>query len=134
MLGWRSWTARVVLVGASLSLVTPAAHAESKNAKIFLVTSSYGVMAGSLTGLASLAFYEDPGNHMKNIAVGASLGLYAGIILGAYMAYVLPDLNKPSKHEPDSFDLEGQLPDPKWVPYVTQGSKGDISGGLALRF
>ncbi len=55
--------------------------------KAFVLTSTYGVLAGSLTGLASLAFYKTASAHTRNIAVGASLGLYTGIFLGAYIVY-----------------------------------------------
>ena len=54
----------------------------------FMLTATYGVIAGSLTGLASLAFYKEAGAHTRNIAMGASLGLYVGLLLGAYVVYV----------------------------------------------
>lgn len=52
--------------------------------------TTYGVLAGTLVGVASLAFTSQPGDNLKNIAKGASLGLYAGILLGAYVVYVVP--------------------------------------------
>ena len=55
-----------------------------------MLTSTFGVMAGTLTGLASLAFYKSPGDHLRNVSVGASLGLYTGIFLGAYLVYFQP--------------------------------------------
>ncbi len=44
-------------------------------------------------GVASLAFSDDPGSKMNNIARGASLGLYAGIGFGLYVVYGNPDGN-----------------------------------------
>ncbi len=66
----------------------------------FMLTTTYGVIAGSLTGLASLAFYEKPGDHTRNIAVGASLGLYVGLLLGAYVVY-FPALKSSSSDDSD---------------------------------
>ena len=95
-------------------------------------------MAGGLTGLASLAFFEDPGNHLKNVAVGASIGLYAGILLGAYMIYVVPEQNKPRpKHEElDSFELDSRLDVPagRPLPYVVMGDNGALTGGFSMKF
>ncbi len=50
-------------------------------AKAFLVITGYGAGGGALLGVASLAF----GSSTKAIAKGASLGLYAGILFGAYV-------------------------------------------------
>jgi hypothetical protein len=66
--------------------------------KAFVLTSTYGVIAGALTGLASLAFYHTASDHTRNVAIGASLGLYTGILLGAYIVYG-PMLNQPSTGE-----------------------------------
>ncbi len=49
--------------------------------KAFLVVSGYGAAGGALLGLASMAF----GGSGRAIAQGASLGLYAGMIFGAYI-------------------------------------------------
>lgn len=56
----------------------------------FVMSCTYGVLAGTLVGAATLAFTENPGDHLRNVAKGASLGLYAGILLGAYVVYVVP--------------------------------------------
>jgi len=50
-------------------------------AKAFLTIAGYGTAGGALLGFASLAF----GNSTRAIAKGASLGLYAGILFGAYV-------------------------------------------------
>lgn len=54
----------------------------------------YGVLAGTLVGAASLAFTEDPGNNLNHVARGASLGLYTGILLGLYVVYIVPGMDK----------------------------------------
>lgn len=70
-----------VLILASGLILSPV-RAGANPMKEFLVTCAYGTAAGALLGLASLAFTEDPGGKINNVARGASLGLYAGIALG----------------------------------------------------
>lgn len=53
----------------------------------FVMSCSYGVLAGTLVGAASLAFSDRPGDNLNKIARGASIGLYAGILLGLYVVY-----------------------------------------------
>ncbi len=50
-------------------------------AKAFLTIVGYGTVGGALLGAASMAF----GNSTRNMAMGASIGLYAGIIFGTYV-------------------------------------------------
>ena len=72
-----------------LSLST--ARAQSGNPeKEFIMSCTYGVLAGTLVGAASLAFTDKPGDNLQRVARGASLGLYAGIALGYYTVYYLP--------------------------------------------
>ncbi len=59
------------------------AHADAT--RDFLVSCSYGVLAGTMVGAATLAFTDRPGENLNKVARGASLGLYAGILLGAYI-------------------------------------------------
>jgi hypothetical protein len=100
----------------------------------FLLTSTYGVLAGTLTGLASLAFYGEPGEHGRNVAMGASLGLYVGLLLGAYLVYA-PSLAAPStdseSDEPEVDDADpmnlGVLP--SWDPV-----KSTMQLGLVYKF
>lgn len=49
--------------------------------KAFLTIVGYGAAGGAILGAASLAF----GGSSRNIAQGASLGLYAGILFGTYV-------------------------------------------------
>lgn len=69
----------------------PAQAAENPNqAREFIMSCTYGVMAGTLVGAASLAFVDRPGENLQRVARGASLGLYTGIFLGWYTVYYLP--------------------------------------------
>ena len=62
----------------------------SASGKEFLTSCTYGVLAGSLVGAASLAFTDQPGQNLQRVARGASLGLYSGILLGLYVVYIIP--------------------------------------------
>ena len=46
----------------------------------------YGTMSGVIIGAASLAFVSRPLTKLRSIAIGASLGLYVGILLGGLVA------------------------------------------------
>jgi hypothetical protein len=59
--------------------------------KEFVTACTYGVLAGTLVGTATLAFEEKPGDNLQNVARGASIGLYSGILLGLYVVYIVPD-------------------------------------------
>lgn len=66
-------------------------NVENKMAmKEFVRSCTYGVLAGTLVGAATLAFTEQPGENINRVARGASLGLYAGILLGIYVVYIVP--------------------------------------------
>lgn len=54
----------------------------SDDLSVFLKSSGYGAAAGAVVGLASLALSENPDSKINNVARGASIGLYAGIIFG----------------------------------------------------
>lgn len=65
--------------------------AQAAPVKEFVMSCTYGVLAGTLVGAASLAFTSQPGENLHRVARGASLGLYAGIALGFYVVYGVPD-------------------------------------------
>ena len=56
----------------------------------FLLSCTYGILAGALVGAASLAVEDNPSDKVHRVARGASLGLYSGILLGLYVVYVVP--------------------------------------------
>jgi len=106
--------------------------------RAFLLASTYGVLAGTLTGLASLAFYEDAGAHGRNVAMGASLGLYVGILLGAYIVYA-PQLAAPSEpgsDEPElsEEDLLGQAAPARHAPLLSWNPQAGYQMGWVYRF
>lgn len=75
----------LVIVVAGIVAASPAraAGGGTDPTREFITTCTYGALAGGLVGAATLAFSEDP--KIGNVAKGASLGLYVGIVLGLYM-------------------------------------------------
>lgn len=64
--------------------------ARADDGREFLLSCTYGILAGALVGAASLAVEDDPSDKIHRVARGASLGLYSGILLGFYVVYVVP--------------------------------------------
>lgn len=104
----------------------------------FIMSCTYGVLAGTLVGAASLAFTSQPGQNLQNVARGASLGLYAGIALGFYTVYILPkQLEKEDENKLDekTEDHRSALPHMMLFPIVAERKDGSESagvGGMAL--
>ncbi len=100
----------------SFLLTSSFAHAQAQSVssldpktKAFLIICGYGTVGGALLGLASMAF----GQESRAIAQGASLGLYAGILFGAYVIYTHNQDSRPLSEDPSS-----PLPyDDSFVPY-----------------
>ncbi len=75
--------------------------------KEFIMSCSYGVLAGTLVGAATLAFSDRPGENLNKVARGASIGLYAGILLGLYVVYGIPDEDSTASVKiPTHFEFE----------------------------
>ena len=76
------------LMAALITIAMTAVPARAdNNMREFIMSCTYGVLAGTLVGAAMLAFTNQPGEHLNKVARGASIGLYAGIILGVYVVY-----------------------------------------------
>jgi hypothetical protein len=74
----------------SLAVFVRPSAAKAEPTREFVLSCTYGVLAGTLVGAASLAFSDKPGDNLNKVARGASLGLYAGILLGLYVIYGVP--------------------------------------------
>lgn len=87
------WSLKKILVSIAIVvsqlLISPSAKASA--GKEFIMACTYGVMAGTLVGAATLAFTKNPGDNLNKVARGASLGLYGGILLGIYVVYIVPN-------------------------------------------
>lgn len=93
--------------------------------KAFLVVCAYGTVGGALLGFASLAF----GTNSRAVAQGASLGLYAGIIFGAY---VLTSYQTPGQPDYDSYPETyptDQYPPPAYPPAGGYGAPAPQDDG-----
>ncbi|MDZ4082730.1 MAG: hypothetical protein U1E10_07330 [Bdellovibrionales bacterium] len=90
----------VLVLGAAL--LSPRSS-EAEPMRDFIMSCSYGVLAGTLVGAATLAFSDKPGDNLNKVARGASFGLYAGILLGLYVVYGVPN-----QEEADIRDQLGQ--------------------------
>jgi hypothetical protein len=140
----------IAILGAFLFCAAPRVEAQTPNVqgtlKAFVLTSTYGVLAGGLTGLASLAFYKEASEHTRNIAIGASVGLYTGILLGAYIVYS-PSLSTPSSPEsPEEEDKEEPDPNdpinlgasletpPRMIPTLSYLPQQGVQLGVVYRF
>lgn len=113
----------IIVIGSLLTLSLPARADSSRE---FIMSVTYGTLAGTLLGVASLAFEDKPSNKLQNVARGASLGLYAGILLGLYVVYAVPDEND---------ELNKILPPdenvhivPSIYPVITKKGKVDGAG------
>jgi len=101
----------VVMAFALFIFSSHARAAADNTGREFLMSCTYGVLAGTLVGAATLAFTAVPGDNLNHIARGASYGLYAGILLGFYVVYIVPGLDAPQDEalpallEKRSFDL-----------------------------
>lgn len=133
---WENKTMRSVgrilfLVSVVLGFVGPRAHATPE--KEFVMSCTYGVLAGTLVGAASLAFVDNPGDNLQTVARGASLGLYMGIGLGYYTAYILP---KQLEKQEDKI-LEGESDEssmPSFMVFPIASEKGIDGVGGFIQF
>ena len=115
-------------VGMAISLVVglvmfgaPEAKAAAVSpGREFIMSCTYGVMAGTLVGAATLAFSSSPANNLQNVARGASIGLYLGIVLGYYTAYVLPKQIEQQQQNLINSETNGSVSshDFRFFPYV----------------
>lgn len=78
----------------------PVSAQTSSHSREFMASCTYGVLAGTLVGAASLAFTDRPGDNLNKVARGASLGLYTGILLGLYVVYIVPGMMEESDEDP----------------------------------
>ena len=106
--------------------------ATSSSTREFIVSCTYGVAAGALVGAATLAFTQQPGENLRNIARGASIGLYAGILMGLYVVYILPNQSQDEDLPPGiSSPEEGA----RWTPpavFPLVSERGQVEGAAVM--
>jgi hypothetical protein len=70
------------LHGYSQELNTDEMMESTKNDFLIVVSAGLG---GAILGLSTLSFVEEPKEHTRNILVGASVGIIAGVAIVAYL-------------------------------------------------
>ncbi len=110
----------VFILGAVFALAGPSAYAQGANSlpnegasnptREFVMSCTYGVLAGTLVGAASLAFTDKPSDNLNKVARGASLGLYTGILLGLYVVYIVPGMDSAPEEEEDPVARFDKIP------------------------
>lgn len=112
-----------------ISILGFARVSQAESGREFLLSCTYGVLAGALVGAASLAVEDNPGDKVHRIARGASLGLYTGVLLGLYVVYVVPgqmedsekeELNNLQSVEPDDYGsrVRNHIPKLTFYPVI----------------
>lgn len=136
----RSILASLTVFAVLLGSVAPARAQQSANPeREFIMSCTYGVLAGTLVGAASLAFVDKPGDNLQRVARGASLGLYMGIGLGIYTVYILPgqiEREEQERLDPDrAIDYQSRR-NFQIFPFVADAGDASLASGLgfALRF
>ncbi len=77
------------------------------------LTVALSTVAGAVLGASTLPFYEDSGEHTKNIFYGAALGAVVGVLVSAYSGI----------KEGPNYDEEGLLrPTPESQLSINQAS------------
>jgi len=129
---------RLLIIGLTFIAVFAAeSRSFASPEREFIMSCTYGVLAGTLVGAASLAFTSQPGQNLQNVARGASLGLYAGIALGLYTVYILPkQLEKEDENKlNEKTEEHGFVPHMMLFPLVAEKNNGATDagvGGLAV--
>jgi hypothetical protein len=70
----------VTLLVATFIARPPAARAMDRDLRAVLVAGGYGVLGGTVLGLASYPLTRDT----RSIFIGTSVGLYLGLLVGIY--------------------------------------------------
>ncbi len=108
-----------MLVAAMTMFTAPKAQAAmDARIKALGLMAAYGAIGGFLLGTASLAF-DTPG---RSPFVGASLGLYGGIIFGSYI--VITHAMKQHQLKNPGAGEDGYYPETPSSPYETPFSGG----------
>ncbi len=79
-----------VIIGAlALGTLSPRALGQSTEERFrdLFTTAGYATAFGAALGAAALSFKENPENHLRYVAIGASMGFIGGSVLGTYVIF-----------------------------------------------
>lgn len=109
-----------ILVFASSPLFELKAQEQGMDPRIkaLAMMAMYGTVGGALLGTASLAFDGEG----RNIAKGASLGLYTGLLFGGYVVI---------SHAVRKHKMMNPKPSENYYPDTTSPYENDYNGGGA---
>ena len=85
---------RLVCAGVSLLLSFSAFSAPQKSQVTsdrfhhLFTTAAYATALGAAVGTAILPFTPRPSENLRVIAIGGAIGLFSGVLLGSYLAFV----------------------------------------------
>ena len=98
--------------------------------KTFLSACGYGTLTGAGLGLASLVFEKKPNESYGNIARGASLGLYGGMLYGWML------LNQKQSANQDLTQKKAENPFAFWLFPANSDidGKSSVTGYLMFNF
>ena len=83
----KSMLAVCALIIAYLAPTKAQALTTEQRFQDLFTTAGYATAFGAALGAAALSFREKPENHLRYVAVGASLGFIGGSILGSYIIF-----------------------------------------------
>jgi hypothetical protein len=125
----------MVILATAIIGLTACDPAQASPEREFIMSCTYGVMAGTLVGAATLAFSSNPGNNLQNVARGASIGLYVGIALGYYTAYMLPKQLEKEQEDKLNKETDSQGRHFRVFPFfVADGANTASGAGLHWEF
>lgn len=86
--------------------ISSPANAQSSDERFhdLFVTTGYTTALGAALGAAALTFKTHPENHLRFVAVGASLGFIGGTAVGSYMIFS-PVVWNDNSQKPESLAL-----------------------------
>ena len=109
------------IIGICLMAVQDASAQMDPKIKALGSMALYGTIGGAILGTASMAF----GGESMNIAKGASLGLYAGLLFGGYVVVS----HMWAKSSRDKVPDGSAYPEDSQTPYKEDTNSSDDYGG-----
>lgn len=98
----------ILLMAACIGL--PLKSQAASSLQVVAEDALWGVLIGSLLGTASLAFTDEPSDHLDYIARGAAVGAFAGIAFGIYEIHPIFTAYKTPNSEDTVYGMKLYIP------------------------